>query len=102
MLNGHHCPVCGKEFFPTYEWVYKDLENIYCSWSCYRTKNKDRKTAGNYNYKKVAQYTKDKKLIKIHDTILDAAVEVNGIYPGIASACREKWVYKGYLWRYVK
>lgn len=30
------CPVCGKGFYSTTEWVYKVDETFFCTWSCLR------------------------------------------------------------------
>lgn len=34
------CPICGRVFFPTGEWIYKTTRHgkqlIYCRWTCYR------------------------------------------------------------------
>ena len=37
------CPVCGKEFFPGPDWVYKNFEGIYCTWGCKRKREKNLK-----------------------------------------------------------
>lgn len=35
-LYSHKCKECGKEIFPTPQWVYKREGKHYCSWTCYR------------------------------------------------------------------
>lgn len=35
-----NCDICGKEFFPTSEWVYKfytkdNIKKMFCSWKCF-------------------------------------------------------------------
>lgn len=42
--NQRRCPICGKEFWASREWVYKkgydhDMK-YYCSWTCYRRKTR--------------------------------------------------------------
>ena len=37
------CPVCGKEFFPGPDWVYKNFEGIYCTWGCKRKREKSQR-----------------------------------------------------------
>ena len=32
----HKCRKCGKEIFPTPQWIYKRGSKYYCSWTCYR------------------------------------------------------------------
>ena len=45
-----HCPVCGKEFYASGEWVYRKgyAHNlrIYCSWRCMRQEEKAHMTIG--------------------------------------------------------
>ena len=33
----HKCPVCGKTFYATSEWVYRKKGKVFCSWKCRRT-----------------------------------------------------------------
>lgn len=33
----HNCKKCGKEIYPTPQWVYKRDGNYYCSWKCYNS-----------------------------------------------------------------
>ena len=44
------CPVCGKTFWSSAEWVYKkrdvNYERIYCSWKCLRAEEKSKMTLG--------------------------------------------------------
>ena len=35
------CPVCGKEFLPTEEWVYKRAGKRLCSYTCMRKYDKE-------------------------------------------------------------
>jgi len=37
-LNIHtrRCPQCGKEFFPTAHWAYRNNKTVWCSWKCLR------------------------------------------------------------------
>lgn len=37
------CDVCGKNFIPTYKWVYRDRQHSkwYCKYSCMREDMKD-------------------------------------------------------------
>jgi len=30
------CPQCGKEFFPTAHWAYRNNKTVWCSWKCLR------------------------------------------------------------------
>lgn len=52
--------------------------------------------------KKVAQYSLDMKLIKIFDSITEAAKEVNTSTSHICRCCKGKLkITKGYIWKYV-
>lgn len=57
------------------------------------------------NRKKVAKYDIDNNLVKIYDTITDAAKDTNISHSSISKVCLEKPKYKtagGYLWKYIK
>ena len=36
------CPSCGKEIYPTPDWVYKRNNKVYCSWKCFNKCKKDK------------------------------------------------------------
>ncbi len=44
----HICPVCGKKFWATSEWVYKNYSKYsprkFCSWTCLRADEKSTET----------------------------------------------------------
>jgi len=46
--NKRKCPVCGKQFWSSSQWVYKSNYNkaqqIYCSWKCMRSEERKRMT----------------------------------------------------------
>lgn len=99
VLSAHYCPICGKEFYPTPMWVYKDLDNIYCSYHCLR-KAETAPVKKTYNTKPVQKLSLEEELIEEFDCPTDAAVSVDGSEWGIRKACRDKTKYKKYLWRY--
>lgn len=37
-IEGHprKCPQCGKKFYPTSQWAYRNKTKTYCSWKCLR------------------------------------------------------------------
>ena len=35
-VQERRCPVCGKEFVPTSQWVYRDRVAWFCSYGCKR------------------------------------------------------------------
>ena len=60
-LNEHkrECPVCGKQFWSSAQWVYKTnyghSQQIYCSWKCMRSEEKKRMTVSD----KISQAIRD-------------------------------------------
>lgn len=100
-LNEHYCPVCGKEFYPTREWVYRDKVGIvYCSYKCMRVVQKREAQKKERKHKVVLQYTLNEEYISEFKSIDHAANWVLGTYQGISRACVNSTPYKGYLWRY--
>ena len=45
-FRGTLCPICGREFYPTPEWGWKDSENLYCRYSCMRKAERMRHAGG--------------------------------------------------------
>ena len=101
-LEEWYCPLCGKRFIPYAQWAWKDRNGRYCSYSCYRKARKRSETKKKYRYKEVEQLDKDKNVLRTFECVNDAVNEVDGIYNGIATACRTGLLYKGYYWRYVE
>lgn len=42
LQNETVCKACGKHFFPTGEWVYRNRGEYVCSWKCLRQMEKKR------------------------------------------------------------
>ena len=36
------CPVCGKHFIPTVEWIYRLGSKFYCRYTCYNKAGGDK------------------------------------------------------------
>ena len=36
------CPICGKRFIPTVEWVYRLGSKFYCRYTCYNKAGGDK------------------------------------------------------------
>lgn len=107
MFKSVICEKCGKSFIPTYEWVYKDNEKYYCSWTCYNHRNdfkKDQpnKNAANIHTKRVEQYTLDGQLIAVFDSAQSAAEAVGcGKTDQIRNVCNGRAdTCKGFVWKY--
>ena len=95
------CPVCGKEFFPGPEWVYKDIDGIYCSWGCKRKNEKAlEEDIKKYKYKKVEMLSLDGEVVAEYPCAYDAAAATDYNLNGIRYACLKNRKYKGYIWRY--
>lgn len=100
-LFARTCPVCGKEFFPGPEWVYKNHEGIFCSWVCLRKREKELKEAiKRYKYKPVEQLTLNGELVAEYPCSADAAAAVDCSLSNLRYACLKNLKYKGYIWRY--
>ena len=72
---------------------------MYCSWTCYNHR-KDVDAARRRVYKRVEQYTKDGKLIRVYPSALNAAETIGGAAGGIRDACRQNRCIYGFLWKY--
>lgn len=92
------CPKCGKNFIPAPYHAYKEGEKLFCSWTCYNHRNDKKKKR--YHYKIVQQLTLDGEVIQEIVGTAGAAAIVDGYQSSIGQACKNKTVYKGYLWRY--
>lgn len=100
-LKPHVCPVCGKEFYPTPQWVYKNFEGIYCTWGCMRKREKNLKEQiKKYRYKPVEQLDKDGNVVAEYPCADDANAVVDGTLNNLRYACLKNLKYKGYIWRY--
>ena len=103
-LEPRKCRKCGKEIFPTPQWVYKDEWGYYCSWKCFNhrfdgLKKKDQK---NYHYKPVEQLTLDGEPVQIFENAYAAAAAVDCSIEWLRRACRIGEVCKNHLWQYVE
>ena len=95
------CPVCGKEFFPGPDWVYKNFEGIYCTWGCKRKREKNLKEQiKKYRYKPVEQLDMDGNVVAEYPYAEEANFAVDGTLNNLRYACLKNLKYKGYIWRY--
>lgn len=86
------CARCGKIFYPTYEYTYKDC----CSYTCYLHRDDNRKKTRSVN-----KYALDGTLISNYRSAAEASLSIDkGDDECIRTACRKKIAYRGYLWRY--
>lgn len=100
-LRQKNCPICGKEFYPTLEWVYKVDEVPYCSWTCYRKAPPPKEVILGAPVRRIIdQYSLEGEYIETYKGLTPASDAVYGSEDSIAAAIREKRPYKGYLWRY--
>jgi hypothetical protein len=94
-----NCPVCGKEFYPTPMWVYKDGKNVYCSYHCYLRSGKVKKKNAK-SYRPVEQLTLEGEFVREYWCVSEAADDMDVEYYRIQRACAKGKPCKGYLWRY--
>lgn len=86
------CARCGKIFYPTYEYTYKDC----CSYTCYLHRDDNREKTRSVN-----KYTLDGTLVASYRSAAEAAMSINMVDEEcIRRACRKKTPYRRFLWRY--
>lgn len=97
------CPVCGKEFFPGPEWVYKNIDGIYCTWGCMRRRERElHEQIKKYKYKPVEQLDTDGNVIAEYSCAYDVLSVFDFTLSNLRYACLKNLKYKGYIWRYKK
>lgn len=98
-MREHKCRKCGKNFIPTYDWVYKDDRGIYCSYPCYNHREVcERKRKQSMP---VELYAMDgKTLLKTFDNAVDAANITQHNLDRVRKACRDGTPFAGFIWKY--
>ena len=99
-LAGTICPICGKEFFPYPEHVYRVGGKRYCSWTCYNR----RKEVAKRKWKAIEQYTLNGVFVRRFDSANQAAEHMGCCPNTIRDACRGKNEGKAlkFIWKYAK
>lgn len=99
-FEGVICPECGKEFFPFPEHAYKFGGMRLCSWSCLNSRRKKAKS-GRRGIKRVEQYTLDGELVRVFDSVNQAAEYMGCCPETIREVCRgkQKAALK-FIWKY--
>lgn len=93
------CPICGKEFIPAPQHVYRYMDKVYCSWTCFRKVERGKQGRG----KPVEQYTLDGEYIRTFDRAIDAANHMGVmVLDNFYKACRLGEPYKNYIWKYAE
>ena len=93
------CPLCGKNFIPAPQHIYRYEGEVFCSWTCYNHRS-DRKPGKIRKVKKVELYSENGYLLKVFTSATAAAEKTGFDLKKIQNACREQSTYMGYLWRY--
>lgn len=103
--NERHCKICGKEFYPTTDHIYKENGEYYGCWTCFNRREK--KKAPRWSTKTIEVYNLEGELLETFTSVEKAADYVGGIGNNIRAACKKAemspdklWGYKVYLWRY--
>lgn len=106
-LEPKKCRKCGKEMYPTAQWVYKMRRPSrgyywYCSWKCFnhRFDGLKKSEIRKYRYKTVEQLTPDGEFVREFDCAYSAAAAMNGSINCVREACKKGKIYKKFLWRY--
>jgi hypothetical protein len=102
-LRAHYCPVCGKEFFPGPEWVYKNIDGVFCSWHCLRANERQvTEEIKALRNQPVQCLSSDGKVVGEYDCAEDAANTLGLPSDAIRYACYRERKYKNHIWRYKK
>ena len=103
-LEPRRCGKCGKEMYPTPQWVYKEGRIYYCSWKCFnhRFDGIKKNEQKNYHYKPVEQLTLDGKPVQIFKDAYEASTAIGCSIQWMRDACQNGKACKKYLWRYVE
>jgi hypothetical protein len=99
MRPERNCSRCGKNFIPAPYHIYVDGESCYCSWTCYNHR-KDKTQKPKKESRKVEQYSKDWKLMRVFESAKKAQEQIESTVNGIRCACRNRTLYKGCYWKY--
>lgn len=80
-LEGGHriCPVCGKEFWTTSQWLYRrgsgnDL-TYYCSYKCMRARDKTRMTKTDKIRQAIRDGLSDSEIVKLLGVPLEKVLD---------------------------
>ena len=92
------CPVCKKHFFPAPEHVFKIKNKYYCKYSCFIKADKPKPK----QKKKVYQYSRDLKLLKVFDSAREASFETLMSVSHIRILCKSDVNKQGgkFIWSY--
>lgn len=91
------CNKCKKVFIPAPEHIYKDGDNIYCSWTCY---NHRKDGVATHGPRMVEVYDKDGDLTRRFASVRKAADFTGFNEQTIREACRTGRLYQGFIWKY--
>lgn len=95
------CPICGKEFYPTPDWVYRSGARRVCSWTCVLRGRKPDRRRVKRREKPVEMFSPSGELLLTFDSAAQAAERLGYTPDGVRDACRSRGsFYHGYLWRY--
>lgn len=100
-LNARHCPICGKEFYPTAEWVYKTERHVFCSWKCLRVGKTKRLTKEPTRAcLKVERLDLKGNVLNTFSSRNEAAAFIGKSVQWITKLCTGKAKQKDFIWRY--
>lgn len=96
------CPICGKNFIPAPEHIYRYRKQLFCKWTCYRSflrQNEERPK--NYHSRVVEMIDQSGAVLRTFESSRIAAESLGYKEDSIRACCRKETpFYKGYVWRY--
>jgi hypothetical protein len=96
------CATCGKAFIPAPQHALRDERGFYCKPTCFLHRAKAKKPCGRgRTAHKVAQYTKDGKIVKVYESAKQIEVELGFDAKNLRAHIYQKRPYRGYVWEFI-
>ena len=97
------CPICGRNFIPAPEHVYKVLGKKVCTWTCMLKGEREIEKKPNMKNKMVDMVSMDGTVIRTFSSAAEAQRQTGYTSQNILRCCRgERESYCGYKWQYHK
>ena len=93
------CPVCGKTFDRTEEWVYKHSQTKYCSWSCMRKDESEDKRHANSSKAKHLYNLTGEGAHSLSEWSRMTGIPYSTLYKRIKQHLAPEQVLEGAIWK---